>query len=194
MNGVRPGARSLGQHAIMRLPLRLLPTALLALAGALIVVPTATLAGPAVTTARKTQSLTEPAVRALIAEVVAASKARDVEHIGRLLATDCSIVFAGTNPDAVRLGALSKAEYLARLTDGYTALGDLQSYDYQASDVRVHLNAAGTQAIVDADIAERLTFNDHELVTHSHEASVVELRDGSPKLVRVTGTVTGTSR
>ncbi len=178
----------------MRHPFRLLPTTLLILAGALVVVPAATLAGPTGITAAKTQSLTEPAVRALIAEVVAASKARDVEHLGRLLAADCSIVFAGTNPDAVQLGALSKAEYLARLTDGYTALSDLQSYDYQATDVRVHLNAAGTQAIVDADIAEHLTFNDHELVTHSHEASVVELRDGSPKLVRVTGTVTGTSR
>jgi hypothetical protein len=137
--------------------------------------------------------LTEASVRALMAEVIAASKARDVARIGALLASDCKVAFVGSDPAQPRLDEMTRDQYLARLTDGYSSLSTLRSYDYAASNLKVALSADARQALVDADVTETLSFNDHDVVTHSQEASVIELRDGRPLIVKVAGTVTGTT-
>ena len=138
--------------------------------------------------------LTDSAVRALMAEVVAASKARDVGRIGALLADDCTVAFFGSDATQPRLDEMTRDQYLARLRDGYSSLSALKAYDYAAGNLQVALSADGRQASVDADVTETLSFNDHEVVTRSHEASVVELRDGRALIVKVTGSVTGTTR
>lgn len=152
----------------------------------------AVLAAP-LASGRPPATLTEPAVRTFMAEVAAAAQSRDVARIGALLAPDCSVTFVGDDPTQPPLGALNKDQYLARLTEGYAALNSLKSYEYTASNLKVQLNADRTQAIVDTDVAEHLTFADHDIATHSHEASVIEMRNGKPSLVRVTGTVSGTT-
>ncbi len=138
--------------------------------------------------------LTDATVRALMAEVVAASKARDVERIGAVLASDCTVAFAGNDPSQPQLDEMTRDQYLARLRDGYSSLSTLKAYDYSISNLQVAPSADGRQAIVDADVTETLSFNDHEVVTHSHEASVVELREGKALIVKVRGSVTGTTR
>lgn len=137
--------------------------------------------------------LTEESVRALMAEVVAASKARDVARIGSVLARDCKVAFFGSDPAQPRLDEMTRDQYLARLTDGYSSLSALKSYNYAASNLKIALSGDARQAVVDADVTETLSFNDHEVVTHSHEASVIEFRDGRPLIVKVAGTVTGTT-
>ena len=108
-------------------------------------------------------------VRSFMGEVSAASQARDVERIGALLAPDCVIVFHSGDPRDQTPSELDKPHYLSQLREGFTA-------------------------IVDADVTESLTFNQRHIVTHSHEASVVELRDGKLQLVKVAGTVSGKSQ
>ena len=135
--------------------------------------------------------LTDNDVRAFMREVQAASQARDVDRIGGLMAPECVIVFHSGDRRDQTASELDKAGYLARLRDGYMSLADVQDYHYETDHIHVQLTADGRQAIVDADVTERLSFNDHNVVTHSHEASVVELRDGGLKLVKVVGTVSG---
>jgi ketosteroid isomerase-like protein len=135
--------------------------------------------------------LTESDVRAFMHEVAAASQARDVDRIGRLMAPECVVVFHSGDRRDQTANELDKAGYLARLREGYMSLADVQDYHYDTDAVRVQLTPDGHQAIVDADVTERLSFNDHNVVTHSHEASVVEARDGGLRLVKVVGTVSG---
>ena len=138
--------------------------------------------------------LTDADVRRFMAEVTAASQARDVERIGALMAADCVVVFRSGDARDGGASELDKPAYLSRLRDGYTALREVSDYSYATSNLQVQLTADAQQAIVDADITERLTFNERKLVTQSHEASVIERRDGRLVLVRVSGTVSGKSQ
>ena len=133
-------------------------------------------------------------VRSFMGEVSAASQARDVERIGALLAPDCVIVFHSGDPRDQTPSELDKPHYLTQLREGFTALHDVSDYQYATSKLKVQLTPDATQAIVDADVTESLTFNQRHIVTHSHEASVVELRDGKLQLVKVAGTVSGKSQ
>lgn len=151
------------------------------------------LCGVQAATAAPPPKLTEAAVVAFMAEVSAASQARDVERIGRLMAPECVVVFNSSDRRDQVASQLDRTAYLARLREGYSSLTDVKDYRYQTSNLRVQLAADAKQAIVDADVTEQLSFNDRNVVTHSHEASVVELRDGRPQLVKVAGTVSGTS-
>lgn len=161
-----------------------LPARRLLAALALALVGTGALAAP--------PRLQEPDVKAFMQEVAAASQARDVERIGNLMSADCVVVFSDQAGHVA--GELTRESYLSRLREGTTALGDVAGYRYQMENLRVQLTADARQAIVDADVTEALRYNERDIVTHSHEASVVERRDGVLKLVKVTGTVKGTSR
>jgi len=138
--------------------------------------------------------VSEAAVRTFMSEVSAASQARDVERIGELMAPDCIVVFHSGDPRDQSPSELDKPHYLSQLREGFTALHDVSDYHYATTNLRVQLTADARQAIVDADVMESLTFNEHHIVTRSHEASVVELRDGRLQLVKVAGTVSGKSQ
>ena len=67
----------------------------------------------------------------------------------------------------------------------------MQDYSYETSNQRVQLSSDARQAVVDTDVTERLSLNDHQIQTQSHETSVVESRDGKLALIKVVGTVSG---
>ena len=155
---------------------------LLALAGSLSLVHAAAAAEPPPAVAE---------VRAFMARVEDASRARDLERIAAVLAPDCRIELRTTVDGKEHVSLLTRAEYIEILSSGFAALHDLEKYDYQVSKLDIALDKDPPGATVVAQVHEAFVFNGRPFSTDSRETSRVERRAGELKLVAVSAETEG---
>jgi hypothetical protein len=124
--------------------------------------------------------------RALMQQVEAAARARDVQRLAALLAEDCRIELRTRTAGGEAATKFTKAEYVRMLTSGYAAMGDLRAYDYRIDELHVELDAGG--ATVRAVVRETAVFDDGTVATRSDEVSRVERRGDAVVLVEVIAT------
>jgi len=124
-------------------------------------------------------------VRAFMAEVAAASNARDVARLSALLSPDCRIELRTEIQGHEEITLYTRTEYVAMLQSGYAAMADLADYAYHVDHQQVSLELDPPAATVVSDVSESFTFNARHRTTHSEETARVERRDGRPMLVAV---------
>jgi hypothetical protein len=124
-------------------------------------------------------------VQALMAEVAAASNARDVNRLAALLAPDCRIELRTEIGGREAITLYTRAEYVAMLTSGYASMADLSDYDYHVDHQQVTIEPDDPAATVVSDVSESFTFQARHLTTHSEETARVERRDGRAMVVAV---------
>jgi hypothetical protein len=130
-------------------------------------------------------------VRAFMAEVAAASTARDVARLGTLLAPDCRIELRAEVGGREQVTLYTRQEYVAMLQSGYAAMADLADYDYRVDGQQVTLDTDPPGATVVSQVTESFTFRQRHRTTHSEETARVERRGGTPMLVAVSSLTRG---
>lgn len=145
------------------------------------------LAAPA---AADPRPLTEPEVRAFVAEVESAAAARDVERIGATMAADCRIEIRTHFEGREHVVTMSKDEYLGMLDKGFSGFRDLQSYAYDIEPTAIRIEGAHAATVV-GRVREDLVIRGVESATLSDETWRVERRDGRLVLAEVVATTRG---
>ncbi len=124
-------------------------------------------------------------VRAFMASVEEASRARDLERITAALAADCRIELRALIQGHEQVTLLTRAEYVEMLTSGYAALRDLERYDYRVAGLKITLDTEPPGATVESEVHESFVSGGRTFATLSHETARVERRGGELKLVAV---------
>ncbi len=132
-----------------------------------------------------------PEVRAFMAEVAAASNARDADRIAALLATDCRIELRTQLEGREQVTLFTRDEYVAMLKTGYAGLADLADYLYRVDGEQVTLDDDPPGATVTSRVTETFTFQGRHHTTHSEETARVERRGGKPMVVAVSSLTRG---
>jgi hypothetical protein len=130
-------------------------------------------------------------VRAFMAQVAEASRARDLAAIAAALAPDCRIELRTLIAGREEVTLLTRAEYIELLTSGLAALRELEDYDYQVSKQDVTIDHEPPGATVVSEIRESFRLGGRRQVTDSRETARVERRGGLLKLVAVSAETTG---
>ena len=131
------------------------------------------------------QPLTAAEVRTLMADLAAASRARDVPRLAAALAPDCRIELRTLIGGREQITLLTRDDYLAMLGAGDLALRALEEYDYVASDREVTLEAEPPAATVVSLVTESFTLHQQHRVIHSEQTARLERRDGQLRVVAV---------
>jgi hypothetical protein len=130
-------------------------------------------------------------VRAFMAHVAAASRARDLAAISAALSNDCRIELRSVVDGREAVTLLTRAEYVDVLSNGFAALKDLDDYDYRASTLAVTIDHEPPGATVVSDVRETFSLRGRRQVTDSRETARVERRGGELKLVAVSAETLG---
>jgi hypothetical protein len=130
-------------------------------------------------------------VRAFMAHVAAASRARDLAAIAATLSSDCRIELRTVIDGREEVSLLTRAEYVDVLSNGLAALRDLADYDYRASTLEVTIDHEPPGATVISDVRETFSLGGRRLVTDSRETARVERRGGQLKVVAVSAETRG---
>jgi len=130
-------------------------------------------------------------VRTFMAQVAAASRARDVEAIAAALSSDCRIEFRSVIGGREQVTLLTRAEYVKFLKTDLAALNDLSGYDYRSSTLKVSIDHEPPGATVVSRVHESFTVGEQRRVMDSLETARVERRDGALKLVAVSAETEG---
>ncbi len=130
-------------------------------------------------------------VRAFMARIASASRARDVDALAAALSSDCRIEFRTQLDGREQVTLLTRAEYVDYLRHGFAALKELPDYEYRASTLSVTLDREPPGATVESRVHESFTLNRQHRETDSRETARVERRDGQLKLVAVSAETDG---
>lgn len=144
----------------------------------------------------RTTSAAEPPptaaeVRAFMAHVEEASRARDLERITAALAADCRIELRATIEGHEQVTLLTRSEYVEMLTSGSAALKGLEQYDYRVTGLTIALDADPPGATVVSQVHESFVYGGRPFATESDETARVERRAGELKLVAVSSETVG---
>ena len=130
-------------------------------------------------------------VRRFMADVAAASTARDIDRIAALLSPDSRIELRTRIGDREQVSLFTRADYVAMLRSGYAGMSDLSDYDYKVDAQQVTLESDPPGATVVSAVTESFTFHGQRRRTHSEETARVERRGGRPLLVAVSSLTEG---
>jgi hypothetical protein len=129
--------------------------------------------------------LAEAEVRAFMAQVEFASRARDVGRLAALLAPDCRIELRTRIGGQERVTLMTRDEYVEMLNGGYAALKDLEAYNYEVNDQAIVIEHDEPAATVVSHVTETVVFGGQRQVTRSEETARVERRADGLKVVGV---------
>ena len=130
-------------------------------------------------------------VRAFMAHLEDASRARDLDRIAAALAADCRIELRATIEGHEQVTLLTRSEYVEMLTTGFAALKGLEEYHYRVTGLTVALDTDPPGATVESQVQESFVLGGRPFATDSHEIARVERRAGELKLVAVSSEAVG---